>query len=637
MAYKVPLKKLVKIVNPFEHNIFKGINLTIEDIESRLNTLDIFPSNFDNNEERVIKEIAYKVANYEQGLIKIRLPEMGEVLEEVLLSGSIDLCAAIYRQEDFVYADLISTPKIAKTLLGIDMHQDQVDFTPTVNNSLSFNWNIPSDLDRTWNNPEFILQKIFSEGSFEKGLKLFQESISDDIINTVAFAEVFCKKSYILSLPNDWLYKPNFFNIVKSNADLFLHTWSLVYSDDYQSFLDDKINIKNHHDKFITLNAIKNGVFNHKQFCKELIEHELKGSSTSTTIFKYFNENIVYDSHFMNLNYFYNPYGYNQFHIFSLKNIPSHIVNNTEWQEDFITHFKNFSSLSTEELLPIVNILSTSSDNIIQALDKNKSLYVIYDLLPQHYKNDKNIIDSFINANSKVYLQLDNYVNHKDIYLTKFLTDYPSLYTEVNFEDIVSLNNKEIFKSLVATNYKILNNKSFPKEFKEDTSVLLKAGANLKDLGDKRIEKLLFKNLEVAKQLCEFSNVFYWKAPLDLKRNPEFALEQLKYDGDIEMYLFASKDFCINALKINEKLADKIPTPYWDDLKFISTLAEFIDANVISKKVFDYAPQKVRQFLDSCNIESDFTFFFNKIILKEKLEQQQNLSPFKQAIKTHKI
>lgn len=637
MAYKVPLKKLVKIVNPFEHNIFKGINLTIEDIESRLNTLDIFPASFDTNEERIIKEIAYKVANYDQGLIKIRLPEMGEVLEEVLLAGSIDLCAAIYRQEEFVYADLISTPKIAKTLLGIDMHQEQVDFTPTINTSLNFNWAIPSDLDRTWNNPEFILQKILSEGSFEKGLKLFQESISEDIINTVAFAEEFCKKPYILSLPNEWLYKPNFFNIVKSNADLFLHTWSLVYSDDYQAFLDDKINIKNHHDKFITLNAIKNGVFNHKQFCKQLIEHELKGSTSSSTIFKYFNENIVYDSHFMNLNYFYNPYGYNQFHIFSLKNIPSHILNNTEWQEDFITDFKNFSSLSTDELLPIVNILSTSSDNIIQALEKNNSLYVIYDLLPQQYKHDKNIIDSFIDSNSKVYLKLDNNVNNKEVYLTKFLTDYPSLYTEVPFEDIVALNNKEIFKSLVATNYKILNNKQFPKEFKEDTSVLLKAGANLKDLGDKRIEKLLFKNLEVAKQLCEFSNVFYWKAPLDLKRNPDFALEQLKHNGDIEMYLFASKDFCINALKINEKLADKIPTPYWDDLKFISTLAEFIDANVISKKVFDYAPQKVRHFLDSCNIESDFTFFFNKIMLKEKLEQQQHMSPFRQAIKSHKI
>lgn len=638
MAYKVPLKKLVKIVNPFEHNIFKGINLTIEDIESRLNTLDIFPSNFDTNEEIVIKEIAYKVANYEQGLIKIRLPEMGEVLEEVLLAGSIDLCAAIYRQEEFVYADLISTPKIAKTLLGIDMHQEQVDFTSNTHTALTFNWAIPSDLDRTWNNPEFILQKILSEGSFEKGLKLFQDSISEDIINTVAFAEEFCKKSYILSLPTEWLYKPNFFNMVKSNADLFLHTWNLVYSDDYQAFLDDKITIKNNHDKFITLNAIKNGVFNHKQFCKELITHELSTHKTSTTIFKYFNENMIFDSHFMNLNYFHNMYGYNQFHIFSLKNIPSHILNDSDWQEDFISKFKNFGDLSNEELMPIVKILSSSSDNIVKFLNKNSSLYVIYDLLPENYKLDKHIIDNFIQANSKVYLQLDNNMINKEVYLTKFLTDYPSLYTEIPFEDIVALNNKEIFKTLVATNYKILNNKNFPKEFKDDTSVLLKAGANLKDLGDKRIEKLLFKNLDVAKQLCAFSNVFYWKAPLDLKRHPEFALEQLKYDGDIEMYLFASKDFCINALKINEKLADKIPTPYWDDLKFISTLAEFIDANVISKKVFDYAPQRVRQFLDSCNIESDFTFFFNKIALKEKLQQQQDsLSPFKKAIKSYKI
>ena len=42
------------------------------------------------------------------------------------------------------------------------------------------------------------------------------------------------------------------------------------------------------------------------------------------------------------------------------------------------------------------------------------------------------------------------------------------------------------------------------------------------------------KNLDVAKELCAFDSLFYWKAPLDLKRNPEFALAQLENNGDIE-------------------------------------------------------------------------------------------------------
>lgn len=635
MAYKVPLKKLIKIVNPFEHNIFKDITVTIEDIESRLNTLDIFPNSSDSKEERIIKEIAYKVANYEQGSVKVRLPEMGEVMEEVLLSGSIDLCAAIYRQEEFLTVDLIATPKMAKTLLGVDMHNEQIDFTPQITTPLLFNWDIPSDLDKTWNNPEFILQKILSEGTFEEGLKLYQDSIPKEIINTTAFAEVFCKKQYIISLPNDWLYKPNFFNIVKSNAELFLHTWDLVYYEDYQSFLDDKINIKNQHDKYITFNAIKNGVFNNKDFCKELIIRE-RQQDNFNTIFKYFNEPIVFDSYFMNINYFNNPHGYNRFKIFSLKDIPSSVASNPEWQKDFIDNFKNFADLPKEDLEPIVRILSGSKDKITYSLSKNPSLYIIYSLLPDNIKNNPDIINTFVDANSKVYLELPPNVSNKSSYLTKFLNEYPSLYNKVPFEDIVELNSKEIFKNLVATDYKILNNKKFPKEFKDDTSVLLKAGSNLKYLGDKRIEKLLFKNLDVAKELCAFDSLFYWKAPLDLKRNPEFALEQLRHNGDIEMYLFASKDFCINALKINEKLADKVPVPYWDDLKFIKTLAEFIDANVINKKVFDFAPSKVREFLDSCNIDSDFTYFFNKVMLKENLEQNK-ISRFGETLKPKKI
>ena len=100
MGYKVQLKKLIKIVNPFEHNIFKGLNITIEDIETRINTLDIFPTPSDSEEEITIKKIAYTVANYHQGEIVVQLPEMGEVLDEILLKGSIDLCAAIYRQEE---------------------------------------------------------------------------------------------------------------------------------------------------------------------------------------------------------------------------------------------------------------------------------------------------------------------------------------------------------------------------------------------------------------------------------------------------------------------------------------------------------------------------------------------------------
>lgn len=634
MAYKVPLKKLVKIVNPFEHNIFKDIQLSIEDIESKLNTLDIFPNVSDTKEERTIKEIAYKVANYEQGLIKVRLPEMGEVLEEVLLFGSIDLCAAIYRQEEFLNVELIATPKIAKTLLGVDMHNEQVDFTPEVTTPILFNWKIPGDLDKTWHNPEFILQKILAEGSFSEGLKLFQDSIPNEIINTTTFAEVFCKKRFIISLPQEWLYKPNFFNIIKSESSLFLHTWNTSYSTDYQSFLDDKINIKDQHDQYITCNAIRNGVFNNKDFCKDLIQHEDSMSKDRhmsygfSTIFKYFHHSVIFDSYFMNLNYFNNPSGYNRYNLFSIKDVPEAISSSPEWQKDFIINFQNFSALTTEELAPFVKILSGSKEKILYSLDKNPSLYSIYSLLSPNMTSNPDIIEAFVNANSKVYLALNSTFPEKSIYLTKFLNEYPYLYTEVPFEDIIALNSKDIFKILVGTDYKILNHKKFPKEFKDDTSVLLMAKANLKYLGDKRIEKLLFKNIEVAKQLCAFDSLFYWKAPLDLKRNPEFALEQLKNNGDIEMYLFASKDFCINALKINEKLADKIPVPYWDDLKFITTLVEFIDANTISKKVFDFAPPKVREFLDSCNIDSDFTYFFNKVLLKENFEQK-NTSAFK--------
>lgn len=637
MAYKVPLKKLIKIVNPFEHNIFKDINISIEDIESRLNNLDIFPNSSDTKEEKIIKEIAYKVANYEQGFIKIRLPEMGEVLEEVLLAGSIDLCAAIYRQEEFLNVELISTPKIAKTLLGVDLHHEQVEFTPDIHTPILFNWEIPKDLDKTWHNPEFILQKILSEGSFEEGLKLFQDSIPKEIINTTTFAETFSKQRFIMSLPSEWLYKPNFFNIIKSEAKLFLHTWNMVYSNDYQSFLDEKINIKNHHEQYITLNAIKNGVFNNKDFCKELLKIEIQQTNSFSSTFKYFNESVIFDHYFMNVNYFHNPSGFNRFKIFSLKDIPTSIASDPEWQRDFITNFKNFSDLSVDDLTPFVKILSGSKEKILYALDKNPSLYSIYGLLPLHFKNNPDIIDTFVEANSKVYLELNNNVDKKSVYLKRFLTEHPTLYNKIPFEDIIDLNDKDIFKLLVSTDYKVLNHKKFPKEFKDDTAVLLKAGSNLKYLGDKRIEKLLFKNLEVAKQLCSFDNLFYWKAPLDLKRNPEFALEQLRHNGDIEMYLFSSKDFCINALKINERLADKIPVPYWDDLKFIKTLAEFIDANVVNKKVFDFAPAKVREFLDSCNIDSDFTYFFSKLILKENLEKKQSTIPNYNETKIKKI
>lgn len=634
MGYKVQLKKLIKIVNPFEHNIFKGLNITMEDIETRINTLDIFPMPSDSEEEITIKKIAYKVANYQQGEIVIQLPEMGEVLDEILMKGSIDLCAAIYRQEEFVNVNLLATPKMAKTLLGVDLLEDQQDFELSDNSPLLFDWKVPSDLDKTWNNPEYILQRILSERSFEDGIKLHLSNIPSEIIDTVKFAEVFCQKRYILSLPPEWLYKPNFFNIVKSNNELFLHTFDMVYAEDYQEFIDNpsSLSIKTNNEKFITLTAIKNGLFNNSSFCKEIISFE-KSQDSWDTILKYFNENVLFEPFFLNLCYFHNPHGYNKFHLFELKNIPKHILQNENWQNQFIQTFKDFSQLSVENLIPVVKILN-DKDKIIEALKINQSLYSIYKLLPTALKDDSEVIEAFVDANSKVYLHLNSNIEHKNFYLRRFLMENPSLYNQVPFDDIVQLNDKEVFQHIVANDYHILNNKKFPKQFKEDTSVLIKAGANLKYLGDKRIEKILFKNIDIAKQLCSFDPLFYWKAPTDLKRNPEFALEQLKHNGDIEMYLFASKDFCINALKINERLADKIPDPYWNDLKFIKSIAEFVDQNEINKKVFDFAPSRVRQFIDSCNIDSDFSFFFNKVILNQKLNDDLNsIKPSK----SHKI
>ena len=319
MGYKVQLKKLIKIVNPFEHNIFKGLNITMEDIETRINTLDIFPTPSDTEEETTIKKIAYKVANYHQDEIIVQLPEMGEVLDEILLKGSIDLCAAIYRQEDFVNVNLLATPKMAKTLLGVDLLEDREDFELSDHSPLLFDWKVPSDLDKTWNNPEYILQRILSERSFEDGIKIHLDNIPLEIIDTVKFAEVFCQKRYILSLPPEWLYKPNFFNIVKSNPELFLHTFDMVYSEDYQEFMDNpsSLSIKNHQDKFITLTAIKNGLFTNSSFCKDIISYENSQDSWDT-ILKHFNENILYEPFFLNLCYFHNPHGYNKFHLFDL-------------------------------------------------------------------------------------------------------------------------------------------------------------------------------------------------------------------------------------------------------------------------------------------------------------------------------
>ena len=624
MAFKVQLKKLIKIVNPFEHNIFKDIVISIEDIEAKLNTLDIFPQQGDTKEEKIIKEIAYKVANYEPNEIKIRLPEMGEVVEEILLSGVIDLCAAIYRQEDYIYVELISTPKMAKTLLGVDLHSEEVDFVLKKIETILFDWEIPNVLDNTWNNPDYIIQKILSEGNFNDGFHLYKNNIPEEIISTTKFSELFAKKQFLDFLPESWLYLPNFFNQIKSQPALFDYTWNLLYADGFKEYLDGNVSIKNNQDKYITLNAIQNGLFSNKEFCMELLKVE---NSSSTSIFKFFNEKIVFDSYFMNLNYFYNPHGYNRFYQFSLKDIPESIINDSDWQKDFIKNFNDFSKLSNDDLSPIVKILSTHKNILIDSINQNNSLYSIFHLLPNHLKNDNDVIDSFLNTNSKVYLDLPDNIKKNPDYLSKFLYDNPSLYQKVPFDDIVNLHNKEIFKLLVSNDYKILNNKKFPKEFKEDPNVLLKAGANLKYIGDKKIEKILFKHIETAKELCSFDPLFYWKATLDLRRNPEFALEQLKQHkkGDIEMYLFASKDFCLNALKINEKLADKIPDPYWDDLKFTTKLAEFIDAGFIQPKVFDYAPVRVRHFIDACNVDSDFGFFFKKILLKEELNKKMYL------------
>lgn len=60
-------------------------------------------------------------------------------------------------------------------------------------------------------------------------------------------------------MPPEWLYKPNFFNIVKSNPELFLHTFDMVYSEDLSNSMDNpsSLSIKTNNEKFVLLLPLK--------------------------------------------------------------------------------------------------------------------------------------------------------------------------------------------------------------------------------------------------------------------------------------------------------------------------------------------------------------------------------------------
>ena len=170
MIYKILLSKLKKIANPFKQVAFDDTKfpLEIEQIESAINSNNIFEDENESALQNHIRKISYIVSNYTQQAVTINLEKnsSGWIIEE----GSAYLAASIYRGEKYILAEIKGSKKSIETLFG---EIESIQRYEKSKKEEIIKWDTLPAVDN-WSNMKYITPLVL-KGLEKKNLKLYMK------------------------------------------------------------------------------------------------------------------------------------------------------------------------------------------------------------------------------------------------------------------------------------------------------------------------------------------------------------------------------------------------------------------------------------------------------------------------------
>lgn len=631
MNYKVPLKKLVKILNPFEQTLVNSQQIDKLTVKSYLKSHDIFGELPWAKE----KHVASMVANYYPQEIVLHIPEQISNPEEMLISGGYDLAAAIYRNEEYIVASISGDEKIIKKLLGISLAKPDNIELPLKPEVIPFKWDINFNLKQeSWADIDFVIGKL--KENWEENIRFIDEPLwhNPQFLKTL-LSEDKNIKNFIW--PKELKTDEMLFAIIKSNPHEFKDWWNSTY----QRWFDNEKNDGYYGNYKITqkqkkiMQRIRNEIFSDADYVLKLFEAEYGWQSHRSNYDRYISDEVFFNEKIIDFvakkkeEESGKKDSFSKFfsHMNHLDRVPEHLAQDNEWMRSFLAKYLKFQSGYHSDTIP-KNLYSNwikNKDEVLKNLETiNTPVFSrLYKHLPVSLKRDKEINEKFLEKFPFLLpIMPDEYRQDEKRLFTYLNTCDHSLASEI-LEIIYQKKDKELMKEVLRVNHDLLFKKECPEELMFDIE-LVKIVAQKDRLSflNKKQESILFGKKEYAIEIVQYSHYTYEKLSSELKLDRDIALKNIEHHGKCEIQLLADKQFSIEALRTNQDITKHIPKQYWYEKDFVFAVCQAIDEELCNSEIFTMAPVEVKTFFDSYKVESDFTNFISKYLVQQKLTHE---------------
>lgn len=611
--YNIPLKKLVNLANPFKQIAFKGYEFPLEKdfITTALKNVDIFEKVDGDQLQNIIRKIAYLVNNYNSNdFISINLEnnDSGWLLE----GGSELLAAAIFRDEEHIYADIKGSEKVITKIFG-NINQITLTHPHTLKKIVWAVDEIPTS--STWDNVDYIIKKLTETQKQKSSIQDVLRFIVPDVWNNTENIRTILAKtdsSVIANLSKEIVESDVYFDVIKQNYHTFSSTWKHFYNKDYPS--DSPINTR-----------ITREIFTNAKICREL----LGLSYDIGSLYKYFSDEVKLNPEIVDYLYAQSR----KDHYDKVDLIKSLIPKYFLKEENTIRFLQDLDYISNPEIYPyIYNQWIDDKEKIIQFLKVNKikSIAYFYELIPKHIKEDKDFIIAFLPFSSEIMNDLKiKHFRDKDI-LEAIINNKRA--DRIPEDIIFSLTNIDLIKTLVAENYDILRKKNTPSSWTSNDEIISAVPTkNLIWLPDKIINRYLSSEKNCIASINKDKDIYNCISyKLKLIHNVSLTYLEIisndeknkKYIENVPSQLWGSKDFCLMAMAENFRATEKVPSNFFSDPEFINEFFIKLDNYSLDKKCLNLAPKEIKQTLDAYEITDNYERFIKSYLLNKDISEK---------------
>lgn len=633
MTYKISLKKLKTVANPFEQICFSEMSEPVKkfDVLNCISEGIVFPMEDSPFDYKVATSIAYEYLNFDdRNTIDINLNNTANGW--IVTQGVAQLGAAILRNEDFIYANIEGDEKSIKTLFG---KLETVDIA-SVDKKL-FKWTVQDlSLASSWENVDFITKEIRKapKENLEQVLKMIPEYkwLETDFLKAV-IPEM---KDYNFSkFDLKILQSENMLEAVKDTYVLFSVIWENCYKNLYKTeSIEQNLGLpaKQLNQVEIKLkNKIDKEVFSKKSICMELIDY----CYNIGNLYPYFSlENKIDKEIFGKIfkkeddssSYFYNFERDLPLEFFKDKeNIFIYLKRKKQPSEEFLKASPYVYESWINNKKTIIEILK--DDNIT-------NIFSFFKYLPSEFKKDKEVLIPWLARFPKTYENLSNQLKTDPQIVEQFIkSDGNPSYLD---NDIVfKISDLGTIQKIISRNPTLLLEKDCPLEWKENMDILLSVPAKSYTYSSpawpKKIINLALSTEENCLFMLDQTPDIYEQIPRNLKLSHAVSASYLQklesrdliYKVDkVPKKLWGTKSFCLTAMQANHQLASEVPAQFFYEKDFILSFVKAIDNSLIQREVFNYAPKEIKQLLDSFSINSDYEDFLTTYMLNNQLNDE---------------